>query len=187
MTLPVAYFPVTPVDFRDPKIDFDALLGGAPILESGTSTMALGSSAMTRGSSSAAWGSSSKALSSSSMAAGSQSMLDPVRYAQIQVSANNAGSIIRAVSRPSFEERLFDSLVSLKVAVSQYAMHLPSDERRRIFDRLDSVINVDDWHEEDNLPILNSFRDFLKWMIYAKRFNWSSIGVSNEEIGRAHV
>lgn len=80
----------------------------------------------------------------------------------------------------SFEERIFDSLVSLKVAVSQYAMHLPPEERGRIFSRLDSVINVDDWHEEDQLPLLQSFQNFLKWIVFARRFDWSSIGVSNE-------
>src|ERR1700722_14074374 len=49
----------------------------------------------------------------------------------------------------AFSERLFDSLVSLKVAISQYAMHLDSDERHRLFEELDSKINLDDWHEDD--------------------------------------
>jgi hypothetical protein len=79
-----------------------------------------------------------------------------------------------------FEERVFNSLVSLKVAVSQYAMHLSTDERQRLFAELDSVINTDDWHEEDKLPAIESFRDFLKWMIYSKYNKWISIGVSDD-------
>jgi len=80
----------------------------------------------------------------------------------------------------SFQEKIFTSLVSLKIAVSQYAMHLSSDERHRIFDQLDFVINIDDWHEDDNLPSPQSFQNFLKWMIYSKYFRWTSIGVSDE-------
>jgi hypothetical protein len=80
----------------------------------------------------------------------------------------------------SFEERIFDTLVALKVAVSQYAMHLGGDERARLFEELDSKINVEDWHEDDTLPTAGSFIEFLKWMIYAKRSEWSSIGVSSQ-------
>jgi hypothetical protein len=80
----------------------------------------------------------------------------------------------------SFEEQIFNALVSLKVAVSEYAMHLSDTERRRIFTELDSIINTEDWHEEDTLPKIEAFRDFLKWMIYSKYNKWISIGVSDE-------
>lgn len=80
----------------------------------------------------------------------------------------------------SFEEQIFNSLVSLKVAVSQYAMHLTTEERHRIFSELDYLINVEDWHEGDQLPNVVAFRDFLKWMIYSKYFKWISLGVSEE-------
>lgn len=79
----------------------------------------------------------------------------------------------------SFEEQIFDTLVSLKVAVSQYAMHLGREERTRLFEELDSKINIDDWHESDSLPTTQSFVEFLKWMIYSKHSEWTSIGVSS--------
>ena len=47
-----------------------------------------------------------------------------------------------------------------------------------MFHDLDDVVNIDDWYEEDTLPRYDSFRDFLKWTIYSKRFNWTSIGIS---------
>jgi hypothetical protein len=78
----------------------------------------------------------------------------------------------------SFEEKIFNSLVSLKVAVAAYAMHLDGDERARLFAALDDKINVDDWHEDDALPAVRSFVDFLKWMIFARHHDWTSIGVS---------
>src|SRR5712664_1442484 len=49
----------------------------------------------------------------------------------------------------SFERKLFEALISLKVVTAQYAMHLSADERHRLFDELDRLINFDDWHEED--------------------------------------
>jgi len=100
---------------------------------------------------------------------------------QILLGSRTPQTITRlAPQESSFEERLFGSLASLKIAVSQYAMHLSSDERHRIFEQLDFLINVDDWHEEDNLPKPQSFMDFLKLMIYSKYFRWTSIGVSHE-------
>ena len=100
---------------------------------------------------------------------------------QIVLTPNKTQTVERPiVPSVSFEEKVFNALVSLKVTISQYAMHLSGDERGRLFDALDSVINVDDWHEEDTLPTPKSFKEFLKWMIYSKYLKWTSIGVSHE-------
>lgn len=79
-----------------------------------------------------------------------------------------------------FETRVFDALVALKVAISQYAMHLSSNDRHKLFDQLDFVVNVDDWHEEDALPVVQSFQNFLKWIVYTKNTRWSSVGFDDE-------
>lgn len=100
---------------------------------------------------------------------------------KVMLAIRDAQRFVRAVPEiTSFEEQIFNSLVSLKVSVSQYAMHLTTEERHRIFAELDSLINVDDWHEGDTLPNIIAFRDFLKWMIYSKYFKWISLGVSDE-------
>jgi hypothetical protein len=100
---------------------------------------------------------------------------------QVLMDAQKTGSLIQSVPQQAgFEERIFNALVALKVATAQYAMHLPPLERARLFSRLDEVINADDWHEEDALPLLSSFVNFLKWIIFSKNFAWSSIGVSDE-------
>jgi hypothetical protein len=112
---------------------------------------------------------------------GSAAVVNEPAGTRIEVSPQRSGTVVRTLQqRTNYDERLFDSLVSLKVAASQYAMHLSAEERHRIFERLDSVINVEDWHEEDTLPRRESFKNFLKWMIYSKFFGWSSIGVSND-------
>jgi hypothetical protein len=90
-------------------------------------------------------------------------------------------TLARAIPESAnFAEQVFNSLVALKVSVSQYAMHLSTEERHRIFEELDSVINVEDWHEGDTLPKINAFKEFLKWMIYSKYSKWISIGVSDD-------
>ena len=97
------------------------------------------------------------------------------------VEANQPQTLVRTIpENADFAEQIFNSLVSLKVAVSQYAMHLSTLERHRIFAELDSIINIEDWHEGDALPKVNAFKDFLKWMIYSKYFKWISIGISDE-------
>jgi hypothetical protein len=94
----------------------------------------------------------------------------------------NEKQIIRreAPQAESFEERLFDVLVLLKVSVSQYSMHLKRDERHRIFSGLDELLNIDDWHEGDKFPEVASLRAFLKWAIYASFREWASLGISDD-------
>src|SRR5487761_1059138 len=94
----------------------------------------------------------------------SVAIADQPTQLNVEASAKTAGTVLRSVpQQASFEEKIFNSLVALKISVSQYAMHLSNDERRRLFVRLDEVINIEDWHEEDTLPILGSFINFLKW------------------------
>jgi hypothetical protein len=100
---------------------------------------------------------------------------------QLVLGAQSSTTVVRITSvQANLQQRVFDSGVEMKVAVSQYAMHLSPETRQKLFRDLDDVVNIDDWYEEDTLPRYDSFRDFLKWTIYSKRFNWLSIGVSNE-------
>jgi hypothetical protein len=104
-----------------------------------------------------------------------------IPYAQQPtVDLNRGKNVFETTESHSFAEKLFNSLVELKVGVAEYAMHLTPDVRAKIFKDLDDLLNVDDWHEDDLLPRLLSFRDFLKWTIYSKRFNWLSLGFSDE-------
>jgi hypothetical protein len=100
--------------------------------------------------------------------------LSPLRF----IGAATQHRVLPVLAPRTFEEKIFDSLVSLKVAVAAYAMHLSADERDRLFAELDDKINVDDWHEEDKLPAVYLFVQFLKWMIFSGHQKWTSIGVS---------
>jgi hypothetical protein len=100
---------------------------------------------------------------------------------KVIVDSKRPEKLVRSVVQAtSFEQQIFNTLVSLKVAVSQYAMHLSNEERHRIFAELDSIINTEDWHEGDQFPKLTAFQDFLKWMIYSKYNKWISFGVSDD-------
>jgi hypothetical protein len=110
---------------------------------------------------------------------GSESATDLHKTITIQGRANKSVTH-REMQSSTFEKRVFDSLVSLKVLVSQYAMHLDSSERHKIFYDLDDIINIDDWHEEDKFPDLRSFRAFLRWAVYASFREWTSLGVSDD-------
>jgi hypothetical protein len=79
-----------------------------------------------------------------------------------------------------FDERLFNALVRLKVAVAEFATHLSRDQRALVFRQLEAVINPDDWHEDDELPRPQAFRDLLRWAIHSTFYDWTSIGVSDE-------
>ena len=85
----------------------------------------------------------------------------------------------RVGAETGVEEKIFDRLVALKVMTSQYAMHLVREEQDRLFAELDYLLSMEGWSPEDELPSVESFRSFIRWAIYAKAFNWSSLGISN--------
>jgi hypothetical protein len=79
----------------------------------------------------------------------------------------------------SLKEKLFDSAVSLKVALSKYAMHLSQKQRQKTFSEIDRLLDIEDWDEEDRLPKSASFVDFFKWIVYSKEADWTSFGLSD--------
>lgn len=89
------------------------------------------------------------------------------------------GRALRPMQK-TFEQRVEDTLVELKAAAAQYAMHMSSAQREAIFGQLADIINVDDWYEDDEFPKLSSFKDLLTWSIYAALPQWDSLGVDDD-------
>lgn len=79
-----------------------------------------------------------------------------------------------------FDQRIETAVAALKAVVSQYAMHIPEARRLAIFEQIDSIINADDWYEDDELPRIDSFKDLLAWSIYANLPQWDSLGVDDD-------
>jgi hypothetical protein len=73
---------------------------------------------------------------------------------------------------------LFDRLVSLKVTFAEIAMHVDRDWRSGIFSQLDKLLDVDNWDPDDTLPTDQSFRTFLRLILYVGPMKRPSLGAS---------
>jgi hypothetical protein len=68
----------------------------------------------------------------------------------------------------------------LKVAASQVAMHLHSDERRNLFASIDRLLDLEHWEDESSQISEASFRTFLRFTIFAHPRRQPNLGVSRD-------
>ena len=76
-------------------------------------------------------------------------------------------------------EKLYDALARVKLLTAQVAMHLDTEWRSRIFEQLDDLLDVEDWHEDDDPIKASSFETFLRMIIFHKPSRRPGFGVSN--------
>lgn len=76
-------------------------------------------------------------------------------------------------------ERLDAALASAKVMTSNVVMHLDREWRDRLFAQLDDLLNVEDWHEDDEPLLDESFRTFLRLILYQKPKRRPGLGLSH--------
>jgi hypothetical protein len=76
------------------------------------------------------------------------------------------------------EEIVFDRLVALKMLASGVAMHLEASWRGGLFRQLDNLLDVEEWDFSDDLPSVESFRTFLRMVIFSRLKNRPSIGAT---------
>jgi hypothetical protein len=79
----------------------------------------------------------------------------------------------------STAERLHAALASAKVMTSEVVMHLDREWRDRLFDQLDDLLDVEDWHEDDEPLLDESFRTFLRLILYQKPGRRPGLGLSH--------
>lgn len=79
-------------------------------------------------------------------------------------------------SSPELFVQLPSTAMDFKVATAQFAMHLPSEDRNRLFSELDYLLNAEGWDEEDSVPPIAPYTNFLRWLIATRRMDWSSLG-----------
>jgi hypothetical protein len=77
-------------------------------------------------------------------------------------------NIAETRSYSSNDEMLFDARAVLKVAVSQISMHLSAEWRASVFKQIDFLHNLEDWEESSDLVIPESFRTFLRFVVFAE-------------------
>ncbi len=76
-------------------------------------------------------------------------------------------------------ERLYDALARIKLLTAQVAMHLDTEWRRHVFERLDDLLDAEDWHEDDDPIKASSFETFLRMIIFHNPSRRPGFGVSN--------
>jgi hypothetical protein len=79
----------------------------------------------------------------------------------------------------STAERLHDALTSAKVMTSSVVMHLDREWRDRLFAQLDDLLDVEDWHEDDEPLLDKSFRTFLRLILLQKPKRRPGLGLSH--------
>ena len=85
-------------------------------------------------------------------------------------------------SQSNLPDRVFSSVVALKVAYSHFAMHLPSPVKEAYFARLDEMIDPEDWDPRDSLPSVESFRDFLRFLIFFRYSRPPALALNSDGI-----
>ena len=77
----------------------------------------------------------------------------------------------------TIEEQIDSSLSKLKKMTNYVAMHIGKEWRDKLFVQLDSLLDYDEWDEENSLPDYNSFNTFLRFMLNQRPNPRPSIGL----------
>lgn len=86
------------------------------------------------------------------------------------------GSIVASAS-PNLDEQLFDLRATLKIKLSQLAMHLSQRMRSAIFGELDAVLDRESWQDNSALIQQSTFMTFLRFIIFVSPTRLPSLGV----------
>lgn len=70
--------------------------------------------------------------------------------------------------------------MALKIVASKYGMYLDFADRDKLFGELDYLLDPEGWCDEDDVPRVAAFENFLKWSIAAKALNWVSLGFNHQ-------
>ena len=79
----------------------------------------------------------------------------------------------------STAERLHDALTMAKVKTSEVVMHLDGEWRDRLFAQLDDLLDIEDWHEDDEPLLDESFGTFLRLILHQKPKRRPGLGLSH--------
>ncbi len=78
------------------------------------------------------------------------------------------------------EEVLFDATSSVKIAMSQVAMHVDRQFRNKLFSQIDTLHDLDEWDEDDNPINKDSFLTFIKGILNINPSKLPGLGLSHD-------
>lgn len=77
-------------------------------------------------------------------------------------------------------EQLFDVLSDVKVMTAQVAMHLDHDWQTGLFQQLDMLLEVEEWHEDDKPLQAGSYATFLRMILAHGPMRRPGFGISHD-------
>jgi hypothetical protein len=75
------------------------------------------------------------------------------------------------------EAELFENKAEVKLLTSQVAMHLTAGQRNALFAAIDRLLNIENWEDESSKIDQQSYRSFLRCIIYAHPRKAPNMGV----------
>jgi hypothetical protein len=78
----------------------------------------------------------------------------------------------------SLEAKLFNSRAACKIKTSEFAMHLEPGRRERFFAQVDSLLDADEWDENDQPISAASFATLLRLLLLIRPKRWPGLGAS---------
>lgn len=89
-------------------------------------------------------------------------------------------SVQQAKPNRTMAESLYDALASYKVWTASVAMHMDPTWRSRLFRQLDSLLDCDEWQEEDLPPSLASFTTFMRLVLLLRPTKAPGLGAAGD-------
>jgi hypothetical protein len=83
-----------------------------------------------------------------------------------------------ATASDTIEGRLAEKRAAFKRVAASVAMHLDPDWRNRLFAKLDSLIDPEEWDQDFDMPSEQSFSTFLRMIIYLHPTKRPGLGLS---------
>ncbi len=80
----------------------------------------------------------------------------------------------------SLEDGLYDALSSYKIYTAQVAMYLDLDQRNKLFSQLDSLLDNQEWPQEDMIPSLLSYMTLLRLLLAIQPEKRPGLGSSSD-------
>ena len=107
----------------------------------------------------------------------------------LQGSVASGGIVARSFGRSShvfhlaadaedLKSRLFRNRASLKLITAQVAMHFSGDERKSLFAAIDRLLDEENWEDESSEINVDTFRTYLRFLIFTRPRRRASYGVS---------
>ena len=85
---------------------------------------------------------------------------------------------VRSGKPTRLDERLYDATATVKIKMSNVAMHIGTEWRDKLFNQIDSLHDIKEWDEDDNPVNKDSFGAFIKELILLKPDNHPGLGLS---------